>query len=195
MSRKPALRHSYSSALFDLNVSVLQDSTLITMQVHSAHVTTRRLPKTTALLKLHCPTVLKTKCFNEENLPFRKEVRDTEIGHLFEHMLLDFLCKEAIAAGANEALYKGDTSWDWNVAARGSFEITISLGMEEEKLLKKALPKAIAVTETILSSGTAADRSMKTPQVTSKNSLSGHVHKPALAALVHPVKMKRPDNF
>ena len=100
-----------------------------------------------------------------------------------------------IAAGANEALYKGDTSWDWNVAARGSFEITISLGMEEEKLLKKALPKAIAVTETILSSGTAADRSMKTPQVTSKNSLGGHVHKPALAALVHPVKMKRPDNF
>lgn len=151
MKSMPALQQIHSSPAFTLDISFNADSALIGMQVHSSHVTTDTIPNTKSLLKQFCPSVLKTRCFNDLDLPFDKEVMNTELGHLFEHILIDYLCEEAISDGAKSAKFNGTTKWNWNKQPRGFFEINISLEKAQAKLLTQAMARTIEVMESLFS--------------------------------------------
>lgn len=136
--------------LFSLAVMQKNTSTRIIMQVHSNEVNTSHIPFIVELLKMNLPNVLLTKCFNDDNLPFREEVRNTEIGHLFEHILLEYLCQLKIAKGANKASYAGRTRWNWIKDPRGKFHIQLNCGIKDADILPIAIEKTNNLMKLIL---------------------------------------------
>ncbi len=122
------------------------------MEVSIPCINTVHIPQTLQLLYENLPSVLKTKCFNEKNIPFREEVVRTELGHLFEHMFLEYLSLEKLLSGHRSALFKGRTDWNWNEDARGVFHLKVTVPEEDLIFLSAALKKTITLFETILNS-------------------------------------------
>jgi hypothetical protein len=137
--------------LFSLDVIQKQTTTRIVMQMLYNQVNTREIPHIVELLEMHLPNVLHTQCFNDDGLPFRMEVKNTEIGHLFEHILLEYLCQAKIAKGANQASYSGNTKWNWVRDPRGMFHIRLSCGVKDADILAPSLEKTIDLMKIILS--------------------------------------------
>ncbi len=138
--------------LFSLAITQRITSTQITMQSLSEHVNTAHLPRVVALLHIHLPTVLQTTCYNDENLPFVREVEQTEIGHLFEHILLEYLCQLKIAKGHSSAVFSARTRWNWVRDPWGKFHIRLSCGQKDADILPIAVEKTIALMRIIMAS-------------------------------------------
>ena len=148
---KKAKTHRFHN-LFSLRIYHYEKNTILTMKVFAPQITTNELPRTSLILQEALPNVLFSECFNEEKLPFFEEVKATEIGHLFEHILLEYLCLEKIANGYPEATYSGNTNWDWKKDPYGTFYITINVGKHELEFFPFALKKTIALTRKIFQS-------------------------------------------
>lgn len=142
--------------LFSLMVEHHTQTTRITMKLFTPTVNTRDIPWTYPFLKKHLPGILSAKCFNEENLPFSIEVRKTEIGHLFEHMLLEYLCQEKLLKGHNRAMFSGNTKWNWKRDPWGMFHIYINLHASDTDIFPAALKKSIALLTMIIRNEQAA---------------------------------------
>src|SRR5258707_8329129 len=95
--------------LFSLAITPKLTTTKIIMTMCNGKINTNTIPQTERILKKLLPTVLSTTCYNAENLPFAIEVRNTETGHLFEHILLEYLCQQKLAKGHNTATFSGTT--------------------------------------------------------------------------------------
>lgn len=146
-----SIQTSYSiENLFNLKISIGDDYTNMIMTMHTKTFHTIEMRDTHMLLKEFLPGVLKSKCFNDKNLPFTKEVKNTELAHLFEHMLLEELCQLKIASGATEAMFAGRTSWNWEIEPRGVFHIILDTGSESSDILPQALEKTIYLFTMIL---------------------------------------------
>lgn len=143
-------KFSYNSPLFNLKIRQSSKLTMIHMQLGVSFVNTSDIPETVEFLNRNYPSVLRTECFNEKNLPFAIEVRSTEIGHLFEHILIDHLCLLKIKNGAKKAAINGTTSWNWQENPRGSFQILIDVGRKDIELLIKALRVTIDLTKKLM---------------------------------------------
>lgn len=141
---------TYNSNFFTLKIRQTRKATAITMQVSVPLVNTRDIPQTLEYMKENFPTVLRTKCYNDQNLPFSVEVKETEIGHLFEHILIDSLCDLKIKNGAKSAVFSGNTSWNWRRDPYGLFQIWIDIGKREFALFIEALKKTIKATEELM---------------------------------------------
>ena len=135
---------------FSLSITQRKKSTRIVMQLMSQEVNTETIPMIVDLLEEYLPAVLETTCYNENNLPFHLEVRNTEFGHLFEHILLEYLCQLKIAKGAPQATYVGRTKWNWYRDPKGRFHINLSCGQRDSDILPQALDKTVALMQTIL---------------------------------------------
>lgn len=125
---------------------------VVDMVMLSSHLNTRTIPATYQILEEHLPCILQSQCFNDDHLPFCEEVKTTEIGHLFEHILLEYLCKEKLCHGYTEADFCGQTSWNWKKETRGTFHITIEKHTEDAAFFESALRKSIELMDKILGS-------------------------------------------
>ncbi len=139
-----------STNLFDLSIRQTESRTNMTMYVYGPVINTVNLPQTHTILKNRLPTILKAKCFNYAHLPFKKEVRQTEIGHLFEHLVLEYMCRLKLAHGECCAKYSGVTNWNWKRDTRGTFHISMDVGKHEEKIFKMALEKSLTLIQEIM---------------------------------------------
>ncbi len=140
----------YKSDFFSLSLRQSDKQSQIGMQVLSSHLNTHHLPQTIPFLKKYRPSVLQSECFNEASLPFSKEAEATELGHLFEHLLLDQLCLLKVSNGAYCAEFSGRTHWNWKKDPRGFFRIEIDIGNDELPLFNLALKQTIILTEKLL---------------------------------------------
>lgn len=140
----------YLSNRFSLQVRADEYKTHIDMNLFISNVNTRDFPHTVDFLKKNFPSVLRTQCFNYQNLAFKKEVEETEIGHLFEHILLDQLCVEKMNSGSTRVSYSGRTSWNWKKDKRGVFHILVNASKKETYLLNPALSNTINLIERLL---------------------------------------------
>lgn len=136
--------------LFELTTSCTKNYAKITMKLFTKEVTTTHIPHLPRLLRTYLPTILRSTCFNERNIPFSQEVTDTEIGHLFEHILLEYLCKEKINTGYTEAIFSGVTRWNWTKDTYGTFHIHVNVTWEERELLYFAMEQSIFLLKRIL---------------------------------------------
>lgn len=136
--------------LYSLSVTQKITSTKIIMQMHYNQLNTRDVPQIVPLLQEHLPNVLLTQCFNDEGKPFCEEVKHTETGHLFEHILLEYLCQLKIAKGAYSASYSGRTKWNWVKETRGKFNIYLTCGAKDADILPLALQKTIKLMNLVL---------------------------------------------
>ena len=137
---------------YTLTIHQTRKHVKITMELFIPIVNTNTLPKTHKILKKMLPSVLITECFNEQNIPFIEEVKHTEIGHLFEHILLENLCMLKIADGKSSATFRGRTHWNWKKDKKGIFHIIVSAGKKDAHLLPDALDQTIQLTNHILES-------------------------------------------
>ncbi|MBI2031617.1 MAG: hypothetical protein HYT08_03290 [Candidatus Levybacteria bacterium] len=143
----------YSSDNFSLFISQKENTTSIKMQLHISILYTSDFPHTLFFLKEKLPGVLNTKCFNERNIPFHHEVTQTEIGHLFEHVLLEYLCREKLSRGNKSIVFNGLTNWNWHQDPKGVFHITIDVGLEDKEIFENALEKSIFLIESLIREG------------------------------------------
>jgi hypothetical protein len=67
------------------------------------------------------PDLALDECLNDFGLSFEKECEDTEIPHLFEHLVMEM---QGQATAPRRAL-TGVTYWDWTVDPRGCFHVEI----------------------------------------------------------------------
>jgi hypothetical protein len=156
----------YSSPNCTLEISLYPDRVMLFFTSLGGIVNTGHFPHTRTLLSNKLPGVLETRCFNNRNLPFKEEVKGTELGHLFEHMLLEYLYLEDKLRGVL-GVHTGKTSWDWEVNPRGFFEIEIDVRAEKHSVLVKALRKTIALyEELVMSMSPQSDNSTKDSRVT-----------------------------
>ena len=139
----------YHSDLFSLSVTQSDKNTEMTMYLHTPFVNTRELPDTIPVLQETLPSIFSTTCFNGINLSFYQEVKKTEIGHLFEHILLSYLCELQDDTG-KEITYRGETCWNWKQDTFGTFHITVTIGEQNSTLFFRALHRSITLMETIL---------------------------------------------
>jgi len=153
-----------NSPYYTLNIKLNKTNIKLFMQLHIAIVNTLYLPHTYSVLKKQLPNVLLSQCFNDDELPFSKEVRRTEIGHLFEHVLLEYLCLEKISRGSKRATFSGNTNWNWREETRGSFHIKISAGLKDTHILAAALEKTVILVNTIVQFAPQSVPSSVTPQ-------------------------------
>lgn len=148
-----AVKHSTTYSvdnLFSLSIEQCRIITRIHMNLMTALVNTRDIPWTLLLLQEQLPSILQSTCYNEENIPFAVEVQRTEIGHLFEHILLEYLCEEKLRKGHDEATFSGRTKWNWKRDPYGVFHIDISMGLIDSDILPIALEKSILLTKRII---------------------------------------------
>lgn len=142
----------HSSDHFSLAVRQTKSETKIIMRLSHETVNTRQIPQTFSILKKALPSVLKSTCYNDENYPFHKEVLRTEIGHLFEHILLEYLCLLKVSHGHDSVEMTGLTKWNWIRYPKGSFHITVSAGSEDMVVFAEAMKHTIVLTNTVLAS-------------------------------------------
>lgn len=124
---------------------------------------TNKLFYTKRILDYYLPSIYNSKCFNNGELPFKIEVQNTEVGHLFEHILLEYLCIFKIKAGFKKATYMGETRWNWKRDKRGTFKITVSSFKKEKKFFKLALKESISLFNLIIRS---KEREVRAPLFT-----------------------------
>jgi hypothetical protein len=137
--------------LFSLSIEHHLQSTQIIMKLLIPTVNTKDIPWTYLSLQKNLPSILTSTCFNEEKLPFAIEVRQTEIGHLFEHILLEFLCQEKLLKGnCNEAIFSGNTKWNWERDPWGMFHIYIKIHRSDNDIFPRALEKSVGLLKKII---------------------------------------------
>ena len=120
------------------------------MMMYGDIINTRDLPSTYSILKKNLPQILIAKCFNDAKLPFSVELRRTEIGHLFEHILLEYLCEQKFTKGFDYAEYSGETHWNWIKEPKGVFHITISSGYDDVDIFPKAVEQTTHLFQLIM---------------------------------------------
>ncbi len=146
-------KNYYKNSFFDLLIDTDNSSTKITISFFTSEVTTEKITDTSSILKQQLPSILRSKCFNEYKLPFKTEVKNTELGHLFEHILLEYICEVKRGLGHPHPVHNGMTSWNWYKEKRGLFNIKIDLDIKDKDVLQLALHKTIKLTDEILLSG------------------------------------------
>lgn len=141
---------SFTSNHFTLTFQ--QKPTYLYMRMHvlSSILTTEVLPKTSLILQTILPTISYSECFNNLHLPFREEMKHTEIGHLFEHIMLEYLYQIKRSATQKNYVIKGETVWNWEKDQRGVFHITINLKQQDSIFLSYAIEKSISLLLTIM---------------------------------------------
>lgn len=150
---------------FSFTINNKRLKTLITMRMHTNKINTKDIPYTTFILEKFLPNVLKSVCYNDEKLPFREEVKKTEIGHLFEHILLEYLCRFKASRGFKDVEFSGETCWNWRIHPRGTFHITINAGLE----IKEILPTALWESSNLLKIIMDSNNFIQTPTYTPRN--------------------------
>ena len=139
-----------ATTYFDLSLQESTSTIAITLHIQGDKMTTAHMPYLQRVLKGELPTILRAKCFNEKDIPFHKEVLCTELGHLFEHILLEYLCIAKIRIGCQEAIFSGITKWDWNKDPYGTFHIDLDIEKDDVIFLTLALQKTTHLFQKIL---------------------------------------------
>lgn len=142
----------FRSDYYNLKIKHKEDQTIINMDIIGDILTTKQLPLTTKILNQVLPNIFNCQCFNNDELTFKREVKNTELGHLFEHILLEYLCRFKIESGYKTARYRGETSWDWKKFKKGIFDIDVSISNREKSIFYRALEKSIILINLIFQS-------------------------------------------
>lgn len=118
------------------------------MRFPTTLLSTQSLPMTNRMLDEHLPSIFTSTCYNPQNLRFEDEVKKTEIAHLFEHIILEYLVLSSLQK--SNRVYEGVTSWDWRKEKRGTFRIKINVGIKESFHLAVAIDKAYKLLSKII---------------------------------------------
>lgn len=128
----------YKDPFLSLWIGIEKNVTNIVMQVPDLLSTTATTPDAIPILEHALPTIFEGTCFNGKNLPFLEEAKNTETGHLFEHILLEYLF-----TNNSKKTYRGLTMWNASTLPHGYFEIYVNEGIKNEDSILDSATKSI----------------------------------------------------
>jgi hypothetical protein len=131
--------HYNTTDFFEVSAFPKRKRSILIMKLWTKHLTTAKLPKVTSILRENLPSIFSSICYNEKNLPFYKEMQNTEIGHLYEHILLEYVAQLHFKENEDQSEFVGVTSWDWKKNPRGTFKIEINIGIKDKEILLKSM--------------------------------------------------------
>lgn len=113
------------------------------------------------------PTLETHRCDNPDGRPFAEEIADTEVPHLFEHIIM-----EIMALSGSPRTLKGQTRWDFRRDGRGIFRVSVEY--DDDLVCLGAIKLANQVMQHLLGAGDMPDvgaetdrlRSLRVQQVT-----------------------------
>ncbi|HRN70375.1 MAG TPA: hypothetical protein PLS49_04260 [Candidatus Woesebacteria bacterium] len=150
---------------YRLTLKEKKASAEIIMQMSTPILNTLQLPETYSILEQSLPGVINSACFNEKNLPFAEELKQTEIGHLFEHIILQILLEKRIALGHTNFAINGRTSWNTKKQLH-IFKITIEIEKDLNNIFKAAVNEASILLNNILNTYQNKGRNQLIPTLT-----------------------------
>ena len=68
------------------------------------------------------PRMRRHTCFNESGSTFCQECRNTEIAHLFEHIIIELQLQ---AQQEPTDVLRGETEWNWHVDPKGHYRVSV----------------------------------------------------------------------
>jgi hypothetical protein len=140
----------FSTKFYSVTLSTFERKTQIVMHFNTPQVTTHAMPHVARILKSDLPSIYAAKCFNEFNLPFSQEMNATELGHLYEHILLEYLADLTLQHKKVDREYSGITEWNWKTQKKGTFYISVDIGLKDRSILLLGLARANHLIEKIL---------------------------------------------
>ena len=109
--------------------------TRITVRFHH-HLYSSQIPNLADNLLQLMPSLRNHLCVNRNGLRFEEEVEDSELGHVFEHVILSILSQRGMCV-------RGQTTWNWHHDPLGTYQVTIHTG--KKLAVKESLLIAQAV--------------------------------------------------
>ncbi len=106
------------------------------------------------------PGLAKHVCSNDDDRTFAEEIGDTEVPHLFEHVVMELMAK----AGSPRSL-KGETSWDFKRDGHGIFRV--SFEYDDDLVCLGAIKAADKVMSYVTGAGPAPDPEAETARLRS----------------------------
>lgn len=100
-----------------------------------------QVPRIAERLLQSLPSLAEHRCQNRNGLPFVEELEDSELGHVFEHVVLELLADRGVYT-------RGQTTWNWDRDPIGTYQVTISTG--KRRAVKESLLMAQAVFTNLL---------------------------------------------
>lgn len=155
--------YSTVTEFFTLRIAIGKKETHIVMELQNDKINTSQIPCVLSILEKYLPNIFYSQCFNEKKIPFSIEVKRTELGHLFEHILLEYLCQIKMEYGYDNVEYSGITDWNWKVNKRGTFNIAIDAGFSERIFLVKAIQKSSVLMRNIFEKDFVENTSLTFP--------------------------------
>src|SRR5688500_15677998 len=95
---------------YNLNYNLTSSGIELDMSLLGEKTNTKELDNVYKKIISQLPSVLLNKCFNPKKLAFRNEVRETELGHLFEHLLIENMCILK-SQTYRDVIFEGKTYW------------------------------------------------------------------------------------
>jgi hypothetical protein len=112
---------------------------LLQFNISPQFCSTSQFPQLSNDLRVLLPEIMVAQCDNAKDLPFCEELKETQTAHLFEHMVLEYLCKLRLRCGFGEASYEGRTFWDTLIATGENSLIAISRHGESKQEFAEAV--------------------------------------------------------
>ena len=113
---------------------------------------TSQFPQLVEDLRVLLPEIMVAQCDNPNNIPFCEEMKETQTAHLFEHVILEYLCKLRLRSGFGEASYEGRTFWDTTKAPGENSMIAISRQGESQSVFEEAVTLSIILLKQLIKS-------------------------------------------
>lgn len=149
------------------SVTVCPDRIDVVVHIQSAQVMRTSLDEAIAERALAVlPGLAGHRCFNGAGKTFSEEIADTEVPHLFEHVVLELMAE----AGSPRSL-KGETAWDFKRDGRGVFRV--SLEYDDDLVCLGAIKIADQVVCYILEGGEVPDVQTEARHLTELRSWPG----------------------
>lgn len=83
---------------------------------------TSQIPQLPRRLFRLLPRMRRHTCINENGNTFCQECRETEIAHLFEHIIIELQLQ---AQQEPSDILRGETEWDWHVDPKGRYRVSV----------------------------------------------------------------------
>lgn len=147
---------SLISDFFELEVTQSEKTVDLVMHFpNPTYYNTKNLSQTIPLLSKHLPQIFYHKCMNDKQLSFLTEVKNTEVAHLFEHILLEYLIQFR-ALSNREVTYTGETTWNWLTEPQGIFHININTTPEDTNVFLRSLGQGLLLLQEIFHDSTSS---------------------------------------
>ena len=133
------------------SVTVCPDRVDVVVKVESAEAMRTSLDNSIVVRALELlPGLATHRCVNDDGRTFAEELADTEVPHLFEHVVLELMAE----SGSPRSL-KGETAWDFRRDGRGVFRV--SLEYDDDLVCLGAIKAADKMIDYLLRGGTLPD--------------------------------------